>query len=95
MALIVRTLDGQLVPTVPTITAQPRHKWPAWATAIARFSKTQDSGVGDTAQRIAAKFGGEQFKTFAKTLGMPCGCTERQQDWNTRYPYDETEPSQS
>ena len=71
----------------------PRHKWPAWASAIARFSKPQDSGVGDTVQRIAAKFGGELFKAFSSSIGMPCGCTDRQKDWNTRYLY-ETEPSQ-
>lgn len=66
---------------------QPSHKWPTWAVAIARFAKPHDTGVGDTAQRIAAAFGGEFFKTFASSIGMPCGCTQRQKEWNTRYPY--------
>lgn len=61
--------------------------WPVWAWAIARFSKPQDAGVGDTVRRIAAKMGGEAFKAFAKTIGIPCGCDGRQLDWNERYPY--------
>lgn len=66
----------------------PPAEWPAWAKAIKKFAKSKDTGVGDTVQRIAASFGGEFLKSFAKTIGMPCGCTERQKDWNARYPYD-------
>ncbi len=46
-----------------------------------------DKGVGDTAQRIAAKLGGERYKRLTKRLGMPCGCSERQDEWNRLYPY--------
>lgn len=68
-------------------TPQPRHKWPSWATAIARFAKPQDSGVGDTAQRCAAIMGGEVIKGLLKRCGVSCGCNERQYLWNQLYPY--------
>lgn len=62
--------------------------WPAWAKWVARFRKPGEVGVGDTVQRIAARFGGEKFKRLSKRIGLPCGCTERQADWNRLYPYD-------
>ena len=65
----------------------PRDQWPRWAKLIARFSKPRDIGVGDTVQRIAEKFGGELFKKWSKSLGVPCGCTERRNTFNTKYPY--------
>lgn len=68
--------------------AEPKLRpWPAWALAVARFARPQDAGVGDTVRRIAAKFGGEAFKVFAKSIGVPCGCDGRQYAWNDRFPY--------
>lgn len=58
-----------------------------WVKLVAILRTDADAGVGDTVQRIAAKFGGERFKTFAQKIGIPCGCTERQAEWNERYPY--------
>lgn len=78
---------------VEPIVSVPRPKivepkaWPDWAAAWARIAKHQDAGVGDTAQRFYASFGGEWFKLFAKKIGMPCRCSERQAEWNTSYPY--------
>lgn len=62
--------------------------WPKWAKLFANRRIESDIGVGDTVQRYAAKVGGEQFKRFSKWLGIPCGCTERQGEWNRLYPYD-------
>lgn len=60
---------------------------PKWVKILKRLRKPADKGVGDTAQRIAAKFGGERYKALSKRLGMPCGCTSRQSEWNKLYPY--------
>lgn len=83
----IHCTEGPLPPVVHT--AQPRDKWPGWAEALARFGKVEDIGVGDTAQRIAARVGGEVFKWLAEKLGLPCGCKERQAEWNKLYPYDQ------
>lgn len=62
--------------------------WPRWAGLLRKRRIASDTGVGDTAQRYAAKVGGEKFKRLSKWLGIPCGCTERQAEWNRLYPYD-------
>jgi hypothetical protein len=58
-----------------------------WVRYVKLLRKPEDKGVGDTVQRIASKFGGERFKAWAKRLGIPCGCAERQEMWNRIYPY--------
>ena len=68
---------------------QANHKeWPRWTKLIRMLRTEADRGVGDTVQRIAAKFGGERFKAFSARIGMPCGCTQRQEEWNRLWPYD-------
>lgn len=59
---------------------------PKWVRAFQYFSKPEDVGLGATIKRIAAKFGGERFKKFADKMGLPCGCTGREEDLNIRYP---------
>lgn len=59
----------------------------AWVCLVKAFSKPEDKGVGDTVQRYAAMLGGEKFKAWAEDLGIPCGCTERQLEWNKLWPY--------
>lgn len=58
-----------------------------WVRLVKLLRKPEDQGVGDTVQRIAAKFGGERFKAFSKRIGIPCGCTDRQAAWNQQWPY--------
>ena len=65
--------------------------WPFWAWSLKWMRNLSDNGVGDTAQRIAAKVGGEAYKKLTQRLGMPCGCSTRQEDWNTHYPYEHSE----
>ena len=62
-------------------------KQSAWVRWVKLLRKPEDAGVGDTVARIAAKFGGERFKAFSKRIGIPCGCTERQESWNRQWPY--------
>lgn len=54
---------------------------------IMRLRKPEDSGLGDTLERLIAKFGGNKFKQIAKRLGVNCGCEDRQKYLNERYPY--------
>lgn len=73
----------------PTAVAQavPLEQWPKWASILGRYRKPGESGVGDTAQRITAQFGGEWWKWLSAKLGIPCGCASRQRRWNTSYRY--------
>lgn len=69
-------------------TASPScDRLPLWVRAIRRLRTPEDRGVGDTVARIAAKFGGERFKRFSQRIGIPCGCTRKQAEWNERWPY--------
>lgn len=72
-------------------TAKP----PRWTRLVAILRQPQDAGVGDTVQRIAEHFGGERFKRFAERLGIPCGCTNRQEKWNEDFPYESKSTSRS
>lgn len=59
----------------------------AWVRLVRLLRKSDDDGIGDTVARIAKVFGGERFKAFSKKIGLPCGCSERQAEWNERWPY--------
>lgn len=59
---------------------------PAWVSVIRRLRKPSDRGVGDTVARLLGRFG-ERFKAWSQKLGIPCGCTARQSEWNERWPY--------
>lgn len=67
---------------------------PSWVRLVSYFKAPEDAGVGDTVARYAAMLGGELFKQWSKRLGLPCGCTQRQAEWNARWPYkDAIEPN--
>lgn len=73
----------------------PESIWPdnpRWVRLVRMLRKPEDSGVGDTVARIAARFGGERFKQWSAKLRIPCGCTDRQAAWNERWPYARQEP---
>jgi len=62
--------------------------WPFWATSIARIKSPADTGVGDTIARVVGPVGGEAYKAWFKRLfGKSCGCQERQDELNRRFPY--------
>jgi len=80
---------GKPLVAVDEARAAASRKIPLWVRAL-RWLRTQDDrGAGDTAQRIAAKFGGERFKRFSKKVGLPCACANRQDKWNARWPYQD------
>ena len=66
---------------------EPKQSWPLWARSLATMKSETDKGVGDTAEWVFGRFGGSQFKKAVKKLGINCGCGERKEDWNGRYPY--------
>lgn len=61
--------------------------WPALVRRVAAFRVATDVGVGDTLERLFAKFGGRQFKWMMAAAGVVCGCDDRQRFLNNRYPY--------
>jgi hypothetical protein len=79
---IVMTLEN---PKSCTCTPTKR---PVWVRLVSVCKSSEDIGVGDTIKRIAAEIGGERFKVWAKQCGIPCGCTERQEILNEKYPYE-------
>jgi hypothetical protein len=72
---------------VPKLDAYDQVRWPAWARFIAEHATGADAGVGDT---VARHFGvaGRAFKAwFATTFRRSCGCEERREVLNLKYPY--------
>ena len=85
-------LSSGIVPAAktppPVIEAIPRDEWPLRVKAFALLRTDADAGVGDTAQRIAGKFGGEWLKAkYKELMGENCGCENRQARMNRKYPY--------
>jgi hypothetical protein len=63
----------------------PRSEWPRWAKSISLWSNPSDAGIGDTVKRLLGP-GGEAFKAMMESFGAPCGCADRQAEWNQAYP---------
>lgn len=66
--------------------AVPFAEWPLTARIVRSLRSADDQGVGDTIHRqLGAP--GRWFETAANSLGINCGCADRR-DWlNQRYPY--------
>ena len=61
------------------------------ARTIKLMRTPEDSGVGDTIARVIGPIGGDAYKQwFLETFGKACGCTERQDQLNERFPYEKT-----
>lgn len=76
-----------ITPALPV----PASEWPAWASTVALLRQPEDAGVGDTIARVIGPIGGDAYKSwYQRIIGKPCGCTERQADWNARYRYADT-----
>jgi hypothetical protein len=65
----------------------PYADWPSWARCVKVLRKPVDSGVGDSVRRLLGAHG-ETFKKMLKSLGVECGCSSREREWNCKYPYD-------
>jgi len=66
----------------------PYEEWPlALRLFASAASKPSDTGLGDIVERIVGPIGGEEFKKWYKTIfGKDCGCGQRKQWLNGRYP---------
>lgn len=72
----------------PNRTAEvPRQEWPTWAKLLALVGTDSDKGIGDVIARTIGPFGGEAYKKWYELLFQkPCGCAERQDNYNALYP---------
>jgi hypothetical protein len=50
------------------------------------FAIESDRGVGDIVERMLSKVGGRAIKNSLKRLGVSCGCTNKQEALNRKYP---------
>jgi hypothetical protein len=64
-----------------------------WHLIVFRMMRTEDIGLGATVKLIAAKIGGEQFKKWSARIGIPCGCSDREDEWNRLYPNINYQPN--
>ena len=71
----------------PPVKPKPSAEWPLWARELEKRKQDGEIGVGDTFQRLAKGVGGEVLKKTLKTLGIPCNCDARRDQWNELYPY--------
>jgi hypothetical protein len=98
-ALVEHLIDGLPQPIIGTPAQQPAHparhpsqarfkpKWPKWAKALKHLAQPEDKGIGDVVARMIGAGNSAAFKAWYKlTFGKDCGCTDRQADWNRKYP---------
>lgn len=71
------------IPTIPEQEAIDSRLigWVRW------LRTPEDTGVGDTVERLLAKAGGRKIKKMLERIGVGCGCTDRQAALNRKYPY--------
>lgn len=61
--------------------------WPLILMPLKLLAKEEDRGLGDIVARTVGPIGGEAWKKWhLRVFGRPCGCKERQEDWNLMYP---------
>lgn len=82
--------DGEIlsasivVRTPPTIKPEP---WPALLLPLKLMAKPSDVGAGDIIARVIGPIGGDAFKLWYRaTFGRDCGCGNRQEALNRRWP---------
>lgn len=61
--------------------------WPLWAKWFYARREEGELGVGDTAKRLFAKMGGEQYSLLRQNIKLPCKCVKRQAEWNAKFSY--------
>lgn len=77
-------LKGQIVQPIVQITPEP---WPMVLIPLKLLAKEGDSGAGDIIARTIGPVGGDAFKKWYKALfGKDCGCGNRQEALNRRWP---------
>ncbi len=68
------------------ITPKPAAQWEPWAVKVSSWRTSADLGIGDTIHRKLGALG-TAFKVVLTAIGVPCGCDERREQYNEKYPY--------
>jgi hypothetical protein len=80
----------KVAPTIQatvTVDPIPFEQWSIAYKALAAFSKPDDIGIGDIIERQIGHIGGDQFKSWYKTIfKKDCGCHVRKCKLNQQYP---------
>lgn len=67
-----------------TIAPEP---WPLVLLPLKALAKEGDRGAGDIIARVVGPIGGDVFKSWYRTIfGKDCGCGNRQEALNARWP---------
>jgi len=65
----------------------PTQPWPLLALPFKLLAVHGDTGLGDIVARIVGPIGGAAYKVwYKKTFNKPCGCNERQDSLNQKFP---------
>lgn len=74
------------IPQPKPVASKPPGEWPMLVRPLKPLAQPGDKGLGDIVERQLG-VAGETFKqTYAAVIGKPCGCTNRR-DWlNQKYP---------
>jgi hypothetical protein len=89
----VQNWDVKFAPSQSQIAAKhqeplPQEQWPLWIKTAALEKNDSDKGVGDTLARCIGAIGGNLYKAwYEKITGQKCGCSERQELLNLKYPF--------
>lgn len=85
---VAERIQAKLPPRVPPppVEPVPYDDWPKWARLISAMKTDEDVGLGATVKRMLGT-AGAAFKATMKLLGAPCGCANREAEWNAKYPY--------
>lgn len=64
-----------------------KQEWPVVLLPLKLLARQGDRGAGDIIARTIGPIGGDAFKAWYKTLfGRDCGCGNRQEILNVRWP---------
>lgn len=75
------------VPKKALIQPLPFDQWPLAFQKLASLAQPGDIGLGDIVERQIRALGGDYFKKLWKrATGKDCGCDQRKQYLNDRYP---------
>jgi hypothetical protein len=92
-AIVAQAAKATEVPTTVKAAAKTE-AWPLAVKMLAMGRKPGDKGAGDTLARLfnvlpayKGMGAGDAFKAFMKSIGKPCGCSDRQAKLNAMYPY--------
>lgn len=65
----------------------PPEPWPLYLQPFKLLAQEGDKGLGDIVEHVIGPAGGGAYKSwYEKTFGVGCGCNQRQDRLNQRYP---------